>query len=69
LKEAFEPQGFPQSWVDIPVTKFSYNCGAGIESGLSSFTLFLEARYISVSTEGSATQFVPVTLGLKFGGK
>jgi opacity protein-like surface antigen len=44
LKEAFEPQGFPQFWVDIPVTKFSYNGDAGIEIELSSFTLFLEAR-------------------------
>ncbi len=69
LKVNAQPQGFPQLAIDTSVTKFSYNGGAGIDFRLGSVGLFVEARYVSVSTEGSATQFVPVTLGLKFGGE
>lgn len=44
-----------------------FNVGAGFEFMSSpAFTLFLQGRYVSVSTSGSATTFVPFSLGLKF---
>ena len=46
-------------------SKFAWNAGAGINFNM----LFVEARYLSVATSGSATTFIPIDIGLKFGGK
>jgi opacity protein-like surface antigen len=44
-----------------------FNVGAGFEfMSTPAFSLFLQGRYVSVSTSGSATTFVPFSLGLKF---
>jgi len=48
-------------------TKFYWNMGAGF--GLLSspaFSLFAQARYVSIATDGEASSFIPVTIGLKF---
>ena len=47
-------------------TDFGLNGGAGVEFGLAGLSTFVEARVHSVSTEGSRTNFVPVTVGIKF---
>ena len=48
-------------------TKAYFNLGAGVElkSG-PMFSFFAQARYVSVQTEGEASTFIPITLGLKF---
>ncbi|MEO5588375.1 MAG: outer membrane beta-barrel protein [Gemmatimonadaceae bacterium] len=47
-------------------TDFGLNGGIGAAFPLSGFSAFVEARYHHVFTEGSATQFIPVTFGLRF---
>ena len=47
-------------------TDLGFNGGAGMEFGLAGLSTFVEARFHSVSTEGSRTNFVPVTVGIKF---
>ncbi|MFQ6008980.1 MAG: outer membrane beta-barrel protein [Candidatus Zixiibacteriota bacterium] len=47
--------------------KLFYNLGGGVEfGGGPSFSIFAQFRYVSVSTEGDNTAFVPITVGLKF---
>lgn len=47
-------------------TKFGYNVGGGINFGLGTLATMLEARYITVSTSGGSTHYVPVTFGIMF---
>lgn len=48
-------------------TKFYFNVGAGLDLFSNpAFSLWLQARYVSVSTDTESTQFVPVSLGVKF---
>jgi hypothetical protein len=49
-------------------TKFGVNGGAGFDYAVGSASVFLEARFHNVFTEGSNTTFVPITVGVKFGG-
>jgi hypothetical protein len=49
-------------------TKFGVNGGAGFDYAAGGATIFLEARFHNVFTEGSNTTFVPITVGVKFGG-
>lgn len=50
-------------------TKFGINAGAGFDIGVGAAALFLEGRFHNVFTEGSDVQFVPITLGVRFGGR
>ena len=50
-------------------TDFGINAGAGFNVAAGAASLFVEGRFHDVFTSGSSTQFVPVTLGLRFGGK
>ncbi|HEU4588009.1 MAG TPA: outer membrane beta-barrel protein [Gemmatimonadales bacterium] len=50
-------------------TKFGLNAGAGFDFALSGATIFVEGRYHNVFVTGSDTKFIPITLGVKFGGK
>ena len=45
---------------------FGWNAGAGINLPLTVFKAFVEARYNSVSVNGSTLQFVPLTFGIMF---
>jgi hypothetical protein len=45
---------------------FGINGGIGAAFPLSGFNTFIEARLHHVFTEGSSTQFVPVTFGISF---
>lgn len=48
-------------------TKFGFGAGAGIEMKMTAMSLYLEAKYMNVATSGSATTFIPITVGLRFG--
>lgn len=50
-------------------TEFGINAGAGFNFAAgSSLNLFVEGRFHNVFTEGSSTNFIPLTVGLRFGG-
>jgi hypothetical protein len=50
-------------------SKIGFGVGGGVLFGLGvSMHGFAEARYMSISTSGGSTGFVPVTFGLMFGG-
>lgn len=48
------------------VTRFALNGGAGLEYGFGPASLVVEGRYVRVFTQNRDTQFVPVTIGLRF---
>ena len=52
--------------LDDSETKFGLNGGAGIELPLSGLTTFVEARYHSVFTSESNTNFFPLRVGIRF---
>ena len=47
-------------------TKFGFNLGAGLDFGLAGFSAFTEARFHSIQTDGSSTNIIPVTFGIRF---
>lgn len=47
-------------------TDFGFHGGVGLNVGLAGFGTYIEARYVSVQTENSATNYVPITVGIKF---
>ena len=47
-------------------TKFGLNLGGGFTFNLSGFETFVEARYHTVFTEDSNTNFIPISFGFKF---
>ena len=50
-------------------SKFAFGGGVGISFGLAAAHGFVEARFLSVQTSGSATNFIPITAGVTFGAK
>lgn len=54
----------------ISESKVAFGGGAGLKfKAGSDANIFVESRYLSVSTSGGATTFVPVTVGVSFGFK
>ena len=53
---------------DESVTKFGINAGAGFDFKAGSAGLFVEGRFHNVFTEGDNTNFIPITVGVRFGG-
>jgi hypothetical protein len=47
-------------------TKGGWNAGGGITFGVGAAKLFIESRYMHVSTSGDGLKFVPVILGISF---
>ena len=47
-------------------TKFGFNVGGGFNFNLAGFDTFIEARFHSVTTSGSSTNFIPLSFGFKF---
>lgn len=47
---------------DASTTDFYWNLGAGLQFN----ALFVQARYVSIATEGASTNYIPVTVGIKF---
>ena len=59
----------PDAGASSTNTKFGVNGGAGFDMAAGGATVFIEGRFHSVFTEGSNSNFVPVNIGVKFGGK
>jgi hypothetical protein len=49
-------------------TKFGLNAGAGFDFKAGGAGLFVESRFHDVFTAGSDRTFVPITVGIRFGG-
>jgi len=49
-------------------TKFGLNGGAGFDIKAGSAGLFLEGRFHDVFTSGKDVTFIPITIGIRFGG-
>jgi len=47
-------------------TRFAVNGGAGLDFGIGPASLFLEGRYVRTFTQGRDTDYLPVTIGLRF---
>jgi hypothetical protein len=50
------------------VTKFGINAGAGFDFKAGAAGVFVEGRFHNVFTEGDNTSFIPITVGVRFGG-
>lgn len=50
-------------------TDLGVNGGAGFNVAAGGASVFVEGRFHDVFTSGGSTQFVPLTVGLRFGGK
>lgn len=48
------------------MTKFGLNGGAGVSFPIGPTSLFLEGRWVTVFTPNERTNYVPVTLGIRF---
>jgi Outer membrane protein beta-barrel domain len=48
-------------------TKLTFGGGAGLKFGASNTSFFVESRYLTVNTDGSNANFIPVTAGVNFG--
>ena len=49
-------------------TDFGINAGAGFDFKVGAAGLFLEGRFHNVFSEGESLNFIPVTVGVRFGG-
>jgi opacity protein-like surface antigen len=56
---------------DSSETKFAWNVGLGLTYAVGGAALFFEARYVDVakSFDAAKTPFIPITAGVRFGGK
>src|SRR2546422_11543527 len=56
---------------DSSETKFTWNFGAGLSFAVGSAAVFFESRYVDVAKSFGAakTSFIPITAGVRFGGK
>jgi opacity protein-like surface antigen len=64
----FKPKGD-----DVPTgadseTKFGINAGAGFDIQAGSAALFLEGRFHNMFTDGPNFKYIPITVGVRFGG-
>jgi hypothetical protein len=50
------------------LTKFGLNAGAGFDFKAGGAGLFIEGRFHDVFTEGEDVKFIPITVGIRFGG-
>jgi opacity protein-like surface antigen len=59
--------GVLNSFIPEDQTKMYWNAGVGMNL-LSNpvMSLFAQARYVSVATDGESSQFIPITIGVKF---
>ncbi len=48
-------------------TKIGFNGGLGMRFNLSGLSTFVEGRYHHITTSGSSTQMIPVTVGVMLG--
>jgi opacity protein-like surface antigen len=59
------------STTDNAATKLAWNLGGGLVCGLRGMALFFEARYVNVAAVSGfpRTTFLPITAGVRFGGR
>lgn len=57
------------SGADNSETKFGINAGAGFDIKAGGAGVFVEGRFHDVFTTGSNTTFIPLTIGVRFGGR
>ena len=61
---------YNNKFTDIDATTdFGINAGAGFDVAAGGASLFVEGRFHDVFTDGSSMQFVPLTVGVRLGGK
>lgn len=53
---------------DDSETKFGINGGAGFNVAMGGASVFIEGRFHNVFTEDESTNFVPINIGVRFGG-
>jgi hypothetical protein len=53
---------------DNSTTKFGVNGGAGFDFKAGSAGLFVEGRFHNIFTSGKDVKFIPITVGVRFGG-
>jgi hypothetical protein len=53
---------------DESSTDFGVNAGAGFDFQAGSVGLFVEGRFHNVFSDGSDGTFIPITVGIRFGG-
>lgn len=49
-------------------TKFGFNAGAGFDIKAGAVGLFAEGRFHDVFTDGDNLRYIPITVGIRFGG-
>src|SRR5713101_5643621 len=54
--------------IDTSETKFTWDFGGGATFGAGPASFFAEIRYVSIQESGGSTKFVPITVGVMFGG-
>jgi hypothetical protein len=52
----------PKDWK----TKFGYNFGLGVDFHIGSQDMFLEARRLTIATDGASSHVVPFSLGVRY---
>ncbi len=58
---------FNATIAEASTSKVYFDIGGGIElKAIPAFGLFVEARYVSIATDGERMSFVPMTIGMKF---
>lgn len=58
----------PSASIDTSETKFTWDFGGGATFGAGPASFFAEIRYVSIQESGGSTKFVPITVGVMFGG-
>jgi hypothetical protein len=58
----------PGDIIEGGTTKFGINLGAGFDFKAGGAGLFIESRFHDVFTSGENLKFLPVTIGIRFGG-
>ena len=61
-------QSGPSPSIDTSETKFTWDFGGGATFGAGPASFFAEIRYVSIQESGGSTKFVPITVGVTFGG-
>jgi opacity protein-like surface antigen len=58
----------PDAGLSVSDTKFGINVGAGLNIKTSGIGVFVEGRFHNVFVPGSDFHYIPITVGVRFGG-
>jgi hypothetical protein len=59
----------PEPLQDVAHTDIGINGGAGVDAAAGALRVFAEARYHSVMIRGENPEFLPITVGIRLGGR